>query len=72
MAKTKVAIVGSGNIGTDLMIKILETSDVLEMAAERLELPSAGALLTRNRVAAVDEATMTRFRLAAMRSAEAA
>ena len=26
--KTRVAIVGSGNIGTDLTIKILETSDV--------------------------------------------
>ena len=33
MMKTRVAIVGSGNIGTDLMIKIIETSDVLEMAA---------------------------------------
>ena len=31
--KTKVAIIGSGNIGTDLMIKIFRTSNILEVGA---------------------------------------
>jgi acetaldehyde dehydrogenase len=33
MAKTRVAIIGSGNIGTDLMIKVMRTSQYLEMGA---------------------------------------
>ena len=50
MAKVGCAILGSGNIGTDLMIKIIETSTVLELLVfAGIEESSEGLAMARER-----------------------
>ena len=51
MSKRKVAIIGSGNIGTDLMIKILRHGQHLEMAVmvALILSPTSGACQTYGR-----------------------
>ena len=50
MSKIKCALIGSGNIGTDLLIKIQETSDILEAALViGIDADSEGLRIARER-----------------------
>ena len=54
MSKIKCALIGSGNIGTDLLIKIQETSDILEAALViGIDADSDGLRIARKRGAVI-------------------
>ena len=55
MSKTSVAIIGSGNIGTDLMIKIMRLSSVLEMGAMVGIDPESDGLTRAERLGVADD-----------------
>lgn len=50
VARTKVAVIGSGNIGTDLMIKIVRLSQILEVAVLVGVDPASDGLARANRL----------------------
>ena len=52
-SRTKVAIFGSGNIGSDLMLKVIRLSDTLEMAAMGGELGGCGTGCTPSATACI-------------------
>ena len=61
--KTKVAIIGSGNIGTDLMVKILDTSDILELISViGIDPDSEGLKLAKDRGLEITSKGISGFR----------
>ena len=63
MSKTGCAIIGSGNIGTDLMIKILTLSDTLALKILiGIDASSEGLAMARERGVAITPVSYTHLR----------